>query len=53
MDWELAGYLWGENMGSNPASVDTANKIVYLNHDVWFGYTDFQQDFLIAHEEGH
>ena len=53
MNWVLERFVWGKDMGSNPASVDVASGMLYLNPDVWHSYTNFQRQFLIAHEEGH
>ena len=53
MDWILDRFYWGENMGSNPASVDTETGMLILNPRVWENYTQFEKKFIIAHEEGH
>jgi len=53
MNWILDRFCWGENMGTNPASVDTKTGMLILNPRVWEKYTTFEKNFIIAHEEGH
>ena len=53
MKWILDRFYWGENMGTNPASVDTETGMLILNPRVWEHYTPFEKKFIIAHEEGH
>ena len=41
------------NIGSTPASVDRMTGIIYINPDVFYQLTPFQQKFVLQHELGH
>lgn len=36
-----------------PAAVDMETGLIDVNKDVWDNFDDFQQKFILAHEEGH
>lgn len=46
-------YVTANELGSCPAAVRMADGVVEINIDVWNRYDDFEQRFILMHEEGH
>ena len=46
-------WVTSAELGKCPAAVDMDTGIIEINQDVWDKYTQAEQAFIVAHEEGH
>ncbi|MBO7201858.1 MAG: hypothetical protein J6V54_10765 [Bacteroidales bacterium] len=49
----LITYVDSKELGSCPAAVLMDDGTIQINADVWHRYTPYQQQFILAHEQGH
>ncbi|MBN2776240.1 MAG: hypothetical protein JXR36_01275 [Bacteroidales bacterium] len=49
----LLRFVGADVLGVCPAQVYMDNGLIEINADVWDKYSDFEKEFIIAHERGH